>query len=208
MKGNKILKQISKILLSVCLVFAFLCSPVTKFFSKVSKVFAATPTLADVEGANVKVEGFTGTGKVGEKIKLPEVKVGSSTYNVKDTYGDLIYDVKTSSGASVTNDETATAYLIEEGGIHYLYSNVEGVYTLDIHTVSDNKLTTIVKGLQINVSKADATLSMPNTAIVESGKTGIVLPEKISLEKLKSDDFKLAVPTIHESGEMDNVVVK
>ena len=216
MKGNKILKQISKVLLSVCLVFAFLCTPITKFFGKVAKVFAESPSeLTDITGANVKVEGFKGSGEVGKGIALPTVKVnGGSSINVTEENAGLVYDVKTSTGKTVTTDTTfakirkGIAELGEDTTKYYLVSTVEGVYTLDIHTVEAGKLQTVVKGLQINVTKADASIAVSSTSVVANGTNGIVLPAKISLAKIKSEDFKMPLPTLHKDGKMENVVVK
>ena len=86
MKGNKFMKKVSKVLLSGCMVFAFLCTPVTNLFSKITKVFANTSSeLTDVEGANVKVEGFVDNGLVGNAVRLPSVKVGSTVYRADGT---------------------------------------------------------------------------------------------------------------------------
>ena len=205
MKGNKILKTISKLLLSVCMILAFLCSPITKLFTSVSKVFATTtPKLDDVEGANVRVEGFVSTGTVGSKVKLPRVYVGDTEYKLTENDGTaLIYDIKTPAGKS-TLANTDLTYNSEDG--HYYFTPTsEGVYTLDIHTVSETKLQTVVKGLQINVSKANIAFSVPNSAIIADGESANILPSKITLDSLAGDTFKLDAPVT--DGNVSNITL-
>ena len=196
MKGNKFMKNISKVLLSGCMIFAFLCTPVTNLFSKITKVFANTSSeLTDVEGANVKVEGFVDNGLVGSAVRLPVVKIGDTTYKADGTKAgasdiDLVYDIKTPAGKGTI----AKADIQSDNDGYYFIPTTEGVYTLDVHTVKDGKLSTVVKGLHINVTKPEADFSIMTNAIVKDGEKANILPATISIADLASVDFKLDAP--------------
>ncbi len=206
MKGNNILKQISKIFVSITMVFAFLCTPITKFFNKITKVFASSnPELTNVEGANIQVVGFESTGIVGEEVKLPTVMIGNATYqaNNDNDNSDLYYVVKSPAGKSVVTPQFKDG----DNSYYYFVPTQEGVYTVDIYTQYENKLNTVVENLQINVSKAEVEFSVDTTAIVKSGSTANILPAKITLSDLTSDAFKLDAPTISEGADMANIKV-
>jgi len=206
MKGNNILKQISKIFVPATMVFAFLCTPVTKLFTKITKVSAASnPELTDVEGANIQVMGFENTGIVGEEVKLPTVKIGNTEFkaNNDNTTSDLYYEVKSPAGKTVVTPQEKTG----TDSYYYFVPTQEGVYTVNIYTQYDGKLNTVVNNLQINVEKAKVDFSVTTNAIVKSGATANVLPAKITLANLVSDNFKLDAPTLSEGADIANIKV-
>ncbi|MBQ4557903.1 MAG: hypothetical protein IJA61_00815 [Clostridia bacterium] len=207
MKGNHIYKQTSKILIILTMMFAFLCSPITKLFTKVSKVFAADKSqLTNVEGKKVQVVGFDSTAVLGDAVRLPKVIVDGTNYDAKtNDETNLIYDIKcTTSKDKVSKDDIT----LGNDGYYYFTPATEGVYTLDIHTVNENQLVTYAKGLQITVSKSTASFTVTNSAVMNGSNTAYVLPEKISLATLASADFKMPAAVVDENAVDGDMVLK
>ncbi len=199
MKGNKVIKQSSKLLIALCLIFAFLISPVTRLFSRITKVFAST-SYTDLEGSNVKIEGFKSKGTVGEKVYLPKVYVDGSVYYANTTNTSIVYDIKTPVG--VSGDVTIQG---NDSEGYYFIPAAKGVYKLDIYTKISNKLQTVATDLQINVGTTTASYTVNTSAVVKDGDNAYVLPSKLSITTLASDSFMLDAPTMDEDSDINNV---
>ncbi|MBE5735268.1 MAG: hypothetical protein E7361_02355 [Clostridiales bacterium] len=209
MKGNNIIKQLSKVLTLVVLVFAFLCSPITKLITKVGKVFAdnSSSQLDDVEGANIQVEGFNNTGEVGKPVYLPRVFVAGSEYGPKtNADAGVIYEVWDSANKTKLTEEIDG----DSTNGYYFTPEKSGVYTLKIYSNVDGKLSTVVEDLQINVSKSDVTMTVASSAVVKYGDDAYALPSRLALSSItdpaEGEIFAVPGPTVEGEAE-GNVIV-
>ncbi len=205
MKGNNIFKQLSKVMFAMVLILAFLCSPITKLVTKVSKVFAnnTDSQLSDVEGDNIQVVGFNDKGTVGTPVYLPVVTLNNDAAQYNPGSTGIVYEVKTPAGKStlVVGEDIKS----DSKGYYFVPDKV-GVYTVNIYTKHDSKLNTVVENLFINVSKADVTLSVNSSAVVAFGSSANILPAKITLANIADSNFKLDAPTVDGESAGDVVV--
>lgn len=176
MKGKK--KIVLPLLLAGVTATAGYVAPVTQAVATVS----ATTTTSDTEntkvvGEKITVTNFQDTYSIGEIVYMPQVAVTN--------HAGVEYKV-TKSGVKVQLSEVTSDNQSEHSGHSvgdkYFKADYEGYYTIEVSTVGDNQVKTVIDKLSVYVNKTDASIVLPVNS-------KYVIPAK-----LQKDETNLVIP--------------